>query len=142
MYFDHAKCPSCGAQFDPEAIDVSGGAAKCPGCGSQLSVKSLFGVAAHLSEVDAPDATIDDLVAGHGSSDDGWRSTSAQDPMQEHGFRESFEERSRQANPPKQHSTSMVRRVRGDDDDEGGDPPMAPGPSAVLQALRDLKKDR
>jgi hypothetical protein len=139
MYFDHARCPSCGAQFDPEAIDVSGGVAKCPGCSAQLDVKSLFGVAAHLSEVDAPDASIDDLVAGHGSGDDSWRSPSAQDPMQEQSFRDSYQARKQQKNPPKAHSTSMVRRVRGEDD---ADPPMAAGPSAVLQALRDIKKDR
>lgn len=139
MYFDHARCPSCGAQFDPESIDVSGGAAKCPGCGAQLDIKSLFGVAAHLSEVDAPSAGIDDLVAGHGTNDDSWRSTSAQDPMQDPAAPRQAGRRPAKSTKP--HSTSMVRRVRGDDD-EHGDPPMAPGPSAVLQALRDLKKDR
>ena len=46
-------------------------------CKSQLDVKSLFGVAAHLAEVDAPDANIDDLVSGFGDRGDTWRTTTA-----------------------------------------------------------------
>jgi len=133
MYFDHVRCPSCGAQFDPEAIDGSGGFAACPACKSQLDVKSLFGVAAHLEEADAPDAGIDDLVAGYGKRGDAWRTTSGFDPMQQGGGQQS---RQQGSPPPRSHSTSMTRRVKGES--EGEEP--ASGPSAVLKALRDLKK--
>lgn len=134
MYFDHVRCPSCGAQFDPESIDTSGGVAACPACGAQLDIKSLFGVAAHLEEVDAPNAHIDDLVSGYGDRGEQWRTTSAHDPFQDRQAR-----RTQQGRGPSKpaHSTSMVRRVKGDEDDGEGE---ASGPSAVLKALRDLKR--
>ncbi|MFK7927960.1 MAG: hypothetical protein AB8H79_07210 [Myxococcota bacterium] len=138
MYFDHAKCPSCGAQFDPESIQVSEGAARCPGCKGQLNIKSLFGVAAHLADADAPEAAMDDLVAGFGSSSDEWRTTGGYDPLAGQGTSapKASERRpaaARQAQPP-QGGTGMVKRP-----DPG---PDATGPSAVLQALRDIKKGR
>jgi transcription elongation factor Elf1 len=142
MYFDHVRCPSCGAQFDPESIESRGGVASCPSCGAQLDVKSLFGVAAHLEEVDAPEAHIDDLVAGHGGGEDTWRTTSARDPMKEQRFQDAYQARRAEQHPPRQHSTSMVRKVRGDDPEGDDRPAPSGGPSAVLQALRDLKKDR
>lgn len=133
MYFDHVRCPSCGAQFDPESIDTSGGVAACPACGSQLDIKSLFGVAAHLEEMEGPSANIDDLVSGYGDRGETWRTTSAHDPFNAGNANGP----ARRGGPaPKTHSTSMVRRVRGEDADEG----EASGPSAVLKALRDLKR--
>ena len=139
MYFDHVRCPSCGAQFDPESIDGSGGVAACPACKGQLDVKSLFGVAAHLEEADAPNAGIDDLVAGYGSGDDRWRTTGGYDPLNPDAAAQREHERRQQArvrrSAPQGHSTSMVRRVREEDmPDEGS--------SSVLKALRDIKKGR
>lgn len=136
MYFDHVRCPSCGAQFDPESIDSSAGYAACPACKSQLDVKSLFGVAAQFTEADGPDAKIDDLVSGYGDRGEQWRTTSAYDPLQSDGGQRQGQQR-RQGQAPPSHSTKMVRRVKGDED---GGAEEASGPSAVLKALRDLKK--
>ena len=135
MYFDHVRCPSCGAQFDPEAIDSSGGVAACPACKSQLDIKSLFGVAAQFEDADAPSAGIDDLVAGYGNSGDAWRTTSGYDPLAD-GAPPPSSARGRGA-PPPAHSTSMVQRVKGE---PAEDETEESGPSAVLRALRDLKK--
>jgi len=134
MYFDHARCPSCGAQFDPEAIDVSGGAARCPACQGQLDVKSLFGVAAHLADAEAPEAGIDDLVAGYGSSGDSWRTTGGYDPLAGQGTTAAPSGRPApaQGGAPSR-ATDLARRPSDDE---------ASGPSAVLQALRDIKKGR
>jgi hypothetical protein len=133
MYVDHVRCPACGAQFDPEAIESRNGVAACPACHGQLDVRSLFGVAAHLEEVDAPNASINDLVAGYGQ-EGGWRTTSAPDPLAGPG---SGPTRSRPAPEAARGGTAMVPRGAG------GDPPApASGPSAVLQALRDIKKGK
>lgn len=135
MYFDHVRCPSCGAQFDPESIATQGGAAVCPSCRSQLDVKSLFGVAAHLAEADSPDVGIDDLVAGSGPAE-AWRSTGGYDPLRgqaPQGQRNPSRGPARGAPPG---STHMVRH--GQDDQERAAP--ATGPSAVLRALREIKK--
>ena len=64
MYFDHVRCPSCNVQFNPERISSRGDAMSCPSCGAQLSLKSLFGLAAHLTEEDETNVTLDDLVPG------------------------------------------------------------------------------
>lgn len=66
MYFDHVRCPHCGAQFPPERLDNASGAMCCPGCSAQLDVKALFGLAAHLAEAEDEDpaATLNDLVPG------------------------------------------------------------------------------
>lgn len=68
MYFDHARCPSCGISFDPERVEVRGGAMSCPKCKSQLSLKSLFGLAAAFEEEEPEHMTIDDLVPGGGAN--------------------------------------------------------------------------
>ncbi|MFT7520774.1 MAG: DNA-directed RNA polymerase subunit RPC12/RpoP [Kiritimatiellia bacterium] len=134
MYFDHVRCSSCGAQFDPESIDSSGGHAACPSCKGQLDIKSLFGVAAQFEGADGPNAGIDDLVAGYGKSDDSWRQTSAVDPLNPGGAAQSGQ---RQSRPPRQapsgRGTSMVHRAKEDDDSPT---------SSVLKALRDIKKGR
>lgn len=134
MYFDHVRCTACGAQFDPESINTQGGVAACPACGSQLDVKSLFGVAAHLEEADAPSANIDDLVSGYGDRGDSWRTTGGYDPLAGGGPQGRAPQGQRRA--PPSHSTSMTRRVRGDEDEDG----EPTGASAVLKALRDLKR--
>ena len=64
MYFDHARCPSCGISFDPERVEVHEGAMACPGCKSQLQLKSLFGLAAAFEEEEAEHMTINDLIPG------------------------------------------------------------------------------
>jgi hypothetical protein len=129
MYFDHVRCPSCGASFDPEAIENRNGVASCPACHAQLDVKSLFGVAAHLEEVDAPSAEINDLVAGYGQ-EGGWRTTSAPDPMS--GFRQTG------PSAPKPKAGPPAARAS----EEPASPKQITGPSAVLQALRDIKKGK
>jgi DNA-directed RNA polymerase subunit RPC12/RpoP len=63
-YFDHVRCPSCGAHLDPEALDVREGAARCPHCSSQIGLRDLFGVADAFVDEDEPHVTIDDLVPG------------------------------------------------------------------------------
>lgn len=134
MYFDHVSCPSCGAQFAPEAIDTSSGGGRCPSCQGELDLKSLFGVAAHLADADAPSAGIDDLVAGYGSSNDDWRTTGGYDPLAGKGTSAQPSGNASARRPPPSTSTGMTRRP-----DPGED---ATGPSAVLQALRDIKKGR
>ena len=140
MYFDHVRCPSCGAQFDPEKIENRGGAAACPACGGQLDIRSLFGVAAHLDEADAPNANIDDLVEGYGASGKAWRTTHGYDPLADQGpGPDRREQRVRHGGPADPrgpaHSTGLVRSPGPDDDDA----PQSDA-SAVLRALRDLKK--
>jgi hypothetical protein len=118
LYFDHVRCPSCAAQFDPEKISSAGGAPACPACGTALDVRSLFGLASQWVDPDEPDVGIDDLVAGHGRGGDAWRTThgvdplAGQSPLGGDGFRPADED-------------------RGPDD---------PGGAAVLKALRDLKR--
>ncbi len=63
-YFDHARCPSCGATFDPEQVVPRGDGFQCPACGAQLGMKALFGLAAAFDEEEPPDVTLDDLVPG------------------------------------------------------------------------------
>jgi DNA-directed RNA polymerase subunit RPC12/RpoP len=63
-YFDHVKCTSCGAAFDPEKIRTKGDAIACPYCGASLSLRSLFGLAAHWDEEAPEEMTLDDLVPG------------------------------------------------------------------------------
>lgn len=133
MYFDHVRCPSCGAQFDPEKIVSRGGAASCPSCEGQLDVRSLFGVSAHLADADAPEANIDDLVEGYGASGKAWRTTGGYDPLA--GQPASSDPLGARGAPPAS-STDLARRHTDDDEDVGPES----GASAVLRALRDLKK--
>ena len=63
-YFDHVRCSSCGANFDPEKVSVGGRQFKCPSCGAELKLADLFGLADAFSEEDQPDLTLDDLVPG------------------------------------------------------------------------------
>ena len=61
-YFDHVKCPSCGAQFDPEkVVHGPGKPLACPYCHDELGVANLFGVRDAFSENDEPNLTLDDL---------------------------------------------------------------------------------
>ncbi len=132
MYFDHVRCPSWSAQFDPERIDASGGVAACPACGASLDVRSLFGVAAHLEDADAPSAHIDDLVEGYGQSGQAWRTTGGFDPLAGDDAAPSRrEERVRPSGAPR-GSTGLARRPSDDAPENDA--------SAVLRALRDLKK--
>jgi len=133
MYFDHVRCPSCGAQFDPEKIENRGGAAACPACGAQLDIKSLFGVAAHLDEADAPSANLDDLVEGYGASGKAWRTTHGYDPLADAGPGPDRREQRVRPDAPPSRSTGLVRATDPDDTPESD-------ASAVLRALRDLKK--
>ncbi len=64
MYFDHVKCPSCGAAFDPEAVGSRSGSLTCPACGSQLELRALFGLNSAFAEEEAESMSIDDLVPG------------------------------------------------------------------------------
>ena len=61
-YFDHVRCPTCKAGFDPEKILVGlGGEANCPYCNAELRLKDFFGVKASMSEADDLDLDLDDL---------------------------------------------------------------------------------
>lgn len=64
MYFDHVRCPSCGASFDPERVEMREGVMSCPSCKSQLGLKSLFGLRDAFEEMEEEKMTIDDLVPG------------------------------------------------------------------------------
>jgi len=65
VYFDHARCPSCGVSFDPERVKVHEGVMSCPKCNSQLQLKSLFGLRDAFEEMDEENPmTIDDLIPG------------------------------------------------------------------------------
>lgn len=139
MYFDHVRCPACSAQFDPEKIESRGGVASCPSCGSQLDVKSLFGVSAHLEEADAPQAHIDDLVEGYGASGRTWRTTHGYDPLSDQAP-QGAPSQGRRAAPQstgRPQQAGLVRSPRHDDDEDLG---PEDGASAVLRALRDLKR--
>lgn len=68
MYFDHAVCPSCKTQFDPEKIATSSGRAACPGCGAGLDLKSLFGVSdafVGVGDDEGQGLSLDDLMKAH-----------------------------------------------------------------------------
>ena len=68
MYFDHARCPSCNTQFNPEKIVSSGGKAACPACGAELQLKSLFGVAdafVGVGDDEGMGLGLDDLMKSH-----------------------------------------------------------------------------
>ena len=63
MYFDHVRCPSCKAAFDPEKVSAQGQMMACPYCHSKLSLKSLFGLADAFAEEETADLSLDDLVS-------------------------------------------------------------------------------
>lgn len=68
MYFDHAVCPSCKSQFDPEKIVASGGRAACPSCNAALDLKSMFGVAdafVGVGDDEGIGLTLDDALKSH-----------------------------------------------------------------------------
>ncbi len=68
MYFDHAVCPACNSQFDPEKIVASGGRASCPSCGAGLDLKSLFGVSdafVGVGDDEGIGLTLDDAMSSH-----------------------------------------------------------------------------
>jgi len=68
MYFDHARCPSCKSQFDPEKIVATEGQAKCPSCSANLDLKALFGVADAFVGVGDDEGIglgLDDLMKSH-----------------------------------------------------------------------------
>lgn len=70
MYFDHVRCPSCGASFDPERIESREGVMSCPHCKSQLQLKSLFGLADAFEEMDEENPmTMNDLGFGSVSTE-------------------------------------------------------------------------
>lgn len=76
MPFDHAKCPGCGANLDPERLAAGPRGPQCPRCQTPLSFVDLFGVADAFAEEDGEQMTIDDLVPGMGPS----RRSGAADP--------------------------------------------------------------
>lgn len=62
-FFDHVRCPSCGAILDPESIIPGPGQGPtCPKCKSALSLTDLFGVADAFRDEDDPELSLDDLV--------------------------------------------------------------------------------
>lgn len=68
MYFDHARCPSCGAAFDPDKITTVDGKPACPACGAPMKLVDMFGIADAFAEDEPDDLTLDDLVPGDFSS--------------------------------------------------------------------------
>ncbi|MBN2800664.1 MAG: hypothetical protein JXX28_16090 [Deltaproteobacteria bacterium] len=64
MYFDHARCPSCGAAFDPDRASTRDGKPACPYCGEPLKVVDFFGIADPFAEDEAEEMSLDDLVPG------------------------------------------------------------------------------
>lgn len=111
-YFDHARCISCGAQFDPETVVPREDGFACPACGAQLALKSLFGLKAAFDEDEAPVMTLDDAVPGFGA------------PPASPG---------RGAEPAEATAGVPARRGAGAD---------AVGSPTALDVLRDLKRRR
>lgn len=112
-YFDHVRCPSCGAHIDPERLEVVAGAARCPSCQAQIGIKDLFGLKASFEEDDDDNMTIDDLVPGGGAG----------------GAR-----RAHGPGPGDPRSSVAPAPPRA--------PKAIPGPTSVLGILDDLKKGR
>jgi hypothetical protein len=69
MPFDHARCPHCQTNIDPERLLQGTKGPLCPKCQMPLSMKDLFGVADAFAEAedDGNSLTLDDLVPGGGS---------------------------------------------------------------------------
>jgi len=62
MYFDHARCPTCGASFDPDKLAVRDGHPACPHCGGQMKLVDMFGIADAFAEDDEPELTLEDAI--------------------------------------------------------------------------------
>jgi len=81
MYFDHARCPSCGAAFDPDKLSSRDGQPACPHCGAAMKLVDMFGIADAFAEDEPDQLTLDDLVPGEpdefGPVDMGQRETAA-----------------------------------------------------------------
>ena len=119
-YFDHAKCPSCRTQFDPERVQVIRGRASCPACGAELGVTDYFGLRAAFAEEDEPTPSLDDLVPGFGG---GPRQKPPERPAP-----------SPSAAPAEaQSSSTLARRPSSSEDDEES------APMSVLDRLRKLE---
>lgn len=67
-YFDHIKCHSCGAHFDPEQlVGGRGQAPACPSCSAELNLTDLFGIKDSFIGIDEERGnahSLDDLVGG------------------------------------------------------------------------------
>ena len=116
-YFDHARCPSCRSQFDPERVQVIRGRASCPSCGAELGVTDYFGLRAAFVEEEEQAPSLNDLVPGFG--------TAAPPPKMR-------QPRPARAPAPRAHASSsaLARRPSSNDDDD---------PLSVLDRLRKLK---
>ncbi len=62
QYFDHVRCPSCRAAFDPEKVATRGRELTCPACGETLRLADLFGLSAAFAEDDQPDLSLEDAI--------------------------------------------------------------------------------
>jgi hypothetical protein len=67
-YFDHVKCPSCQASFDPERLEGGPDGPRCPRCKSTLRLENLFGLKDEFrdDDEDGNNVSLDDLVGGGG----------------------------------------------------------------------------
>lgn len=65
-FFDHAKCPGCGAHLDPERLAGTEAGPACPKCGTTLDLKHLFGLRDAFADDDEDGnaLSLDDLVGG------------------------------------------------------------------------------
>lgn len=151
MYFDHARCPSCGLAFDPDNVSTRDGQPACPHCGAAMKMVDMFGLADAFAEDEPEPVTLDDLVPGgydtsyqgQGSERQDVRGGSSQ-PRGHSGSmnwrpvsREDHEQYSVSPSPTPAHAPSSenlpARRFKRSDDDDGG------GRSA-MDVLRDLKR--
>ena len=62
QFFDHVKCPSCGAAFDPEKVTTRGREMTCPSCHAPLALTDLFGLNAAFAEEDQPNLSLEDAI--------------------------------------------------------------------------------
>ena len=62
QFFDHVKCPSCGAAFDPEKVVSRNREMTCPSCHSTLALTDLFGLSAAFAEEQQPDLSLEDAI--------------------------------------------------------------------------------
>lgn len=62
QFFDHVKCPSCGAAFDPEKVATRGRELTCPSCKATLGLADLFGLSAAFAEEEQPDLSLEDVI--------------------------------------------------------------------------------
>jgi hypothetical protein len=62
QFFDHVKCPSCGAAFDPEKVATRGREMTCPSCHASLALADLFGLSAAWAEEEQPNLSLEDAI--------------------------------------------------------------------------------